>query len=271
MLLKMTAVNIVGSSTCLDSDARSVEPRPAATQGSASFESEPSLVEAAQKIARLLDPGDIATSNPGPDLCPALSFFAELTDDWAGSQKRQQLLPFAERIAASRDNPDDRQEVFFRTRQIVDWALLEIAPLALAARGRVDLAEAIVKLGSVGPAAALGPEELQLIARKVTASATAARAEGDGLSYRLLTRTSSAVNTLGSALGIERNQQKSLASAPAAESVRRAYIGYAIENSHRAAQNADLALCKPGEPVLLQLRFDILERICPILKPASSN
>jgi hypothetical protein len=77
--------------------------------------------------------------------CPVLASFGRRTNDWLNDDERQLLWQFTTRIVGSRADRETEQR---RAYRMADWAVREVAPLALEAQGR---GEEAAKLRALDP------------------------------------------------------------------------------------------------------------------------
>jgi len=199
--------------------------------------------------------------------CPTLACFSQLTEEWLLPAERSELDIFAPRIAASRDDRSECREFLQRAVQIVDWTLAEVAPIALSAAGLSDLSKEVLRLGSSGSLGSIEPADRKTIAERITVIAITTQADPTQPGRRVLDLTSSAVRALGSVLSMQPINSSDVClgrkESTALESVRRAYSIYAVQSSSSAAASAAQLLGANGRRAMVQMRIDLLDRICP--------
>jgi hypothetical protein len=86
------------------------------------------------EVAGLLHTGQWTGDNPDC-FCPALAAFGRCVNDWLRDDERHVLWPYTLRMGGTNDGRSVE-----RAFRFVDWAVREVTPVALEARGLVDAA-----------------------------------------------------------------------------------------------------------------------------------
>jgi hypothetical protein len=176
------------------------------------------------EVAGLLHTGQWTGDNPDC-FCPALAAFGRCVNDWLRDDERHVLWPYTLRMGGTNDGRSVE-----RAFRFADWAVREVTPVALEARGLVDAARLLRQATPVVD---------ETTARAAAAAANAANYAANAANY--------AVADAADAANYAANAAANGA----------AYAAYA------AAYAAANAAAHAARPLVIDMCLAILDELCP--------
>jgi hypothetical protein len=193
------------------------------------------------EVAGLLHTGQWTGDKPDC-FCSALAAFGRCVNDWLRDDERHVLWPYTLRMGGTNDGRSVE-----RAFRFVDWAVREVTPVALEARGLVD-------------AARLLRQATPVVDETTARDAAAAAAAANAAAYAATAATAAAATATDAAYAAT---AAAYAAANAAANGAHRHLLRRLRAAAAAANAAVAAAANAARPLVIDMCLAILDELCP--------